>query len=85
MRPCARRRDRPRAPAFGYPGRVPHREDPPRSVLRTAGQAGVVLSAFAVFACGWLAMRSEAWPRILLFSVLAVGAAALASFFRRWT
>jgi hypothetical protein len=74
--------------ALGYPGEVPSPQDPdttPRPLLRAAGQAGVVLSAFAVFTCGWLAMRSDAWPRILLFSVLAVGAAALASFFRRWT
>ncbi|BDG05514.1 hypothetical protein [Anaeromyxobacter oryzae] len=58
--------------------------DPSESgVRRAAAQAGVVASALAVFTCGWLAMRAQEWPRILLYSVLAVGAAALASWFRR--
>lgn len=52
-------------------------------VRRLAQQAGFFASAFAVFTCGWLAMRSEDWRRVLLFSLLALGAAALASAFSR--
>jgi hypothetical protein len=37
----------------------------------------------AVFTCGWLAMRATAWPRVLLFSALALVAGAVASAFSR--
>jgi hypothetical protein len=50
---------------------------------RLAAQAGTVASAFAVFACGWLAMQADRWPRILLYSALALVAAGLAGVFRR--
>ncbi len=48
-----------------------------------AAKAGFIASALAVFACGWLAMRSDDWKRIVLFSALALVAGALASAFSR--
>ncbi len=50
---------------------------------RAAAKVGVAASAFAVFACGWLAMSSTAWPKVILFSALAVVAAMVASAFSR--
>lgn len=50
---------------------------------RTLAKAGVVLSAFAIFTCGWLAMRTDDWRQMLLFSALALGAGALAQAFSR--
>ncbi len=56
--------------------------DPARPKFRiVAAKAGFFGSALAVFACGWLAMRSDDWRRMILFSVLALGAGALASAF----
>jgi len=52
---------------------------------RVAAKAGFLASAFAVFTCGWLAMRSDDWKQMVLFSVLALGAAALASAFSHRT
>ncbi|WP_242393213.1 hypothetical protein [Anaeromyxobacter oryzisoli] len=52
---------------------------------RIATQIGVVVSAFVVFLCGWLAMRADAWPKVILYSLLALVAAGLASYFRRAT
>jgi hypothetical protein len=48
-----------------------------------AAKAGFIASAFAVFTCGWLAMRSDDWKRMVLFSVLALVAGGLASAFSR--
>jgi hypothetical protein len=85
-------RDRPPAPVnadrvgpagFGYRRDVPDLRPSERRLPRAAAKAGVGASAFAVFACGWLAMRATEWPRILLFTLLAVAAAGLASFFSR--
>jgi hypothetical protein len=50
---------------------------------RLLARLGVGLSAFAVFTCGWLAMQTDDWRRMLLYSVLALGAGALASGFSR--
>jgi hypothetical protein len=50
---------------------------------RIAAKAGFVASAFAVFTCGWLAMSTDDWKRMVLFSALALGGAALASAFSR--
>jgi len=50
---------------------------------RLAARAGFVASAFAVFACGWLAVRTDDWRRMLVYSVLALVAASLASAFSR--
>jgi len=49
----------------------------------TLAKAGVALSAFAIFTCGWLAMRTDDWRQVVLFSVLALGAGASASAFSR--
>lgn len=56
---------------------------PERPGRRVAAKAGFVLSAFAVFACGWLAMRTSDWRKIVLYSLLALGAAVLANAFSR--
>jgi hypothetical protein len=50
---------------------------------RRLAQAGFVLSALAVFACGWLGMQTNDWRLIVAYAVLAVGAAALATAFSR--
>lgn len=50
---------------------------------RTLAKVGVMASAFAVFTCGWLAMQTEDWRRMVLYSVLALGAGAVASAFAR--
>jgi hypothetical protein len=63
--------------------RTPDPGSSERSFSRVAAKAGFVASAFAVFTCGWFAMRSDDWQRVVLFSVLAIGAAALASAFSR--
>ncbi len=69
----------------GYPRGVPTRDrdraKPPPP--RWAAQAGFVASALAVFTCGWLAMHTNDWRLMLLYTVLALGAAALASFASR--
>lgn len=61
----------------------PDTATPRHSFRRIATQAGFVASAFAVFTCGWLAMRADDWKMIVLFSILAVGGAALTSVFSR--
>jgi hypothetical protein len=48
-------------------------------------KAGVALSAFGIFACGWLAMRTDDWRQVVLFSVLALGAGAAATHVSRHT
>jgi hypothetical protein len=62
----------PRAPA---PTVRPHRS--------VAAKFGFVLGAFAVFVCGWLPTRSSDWKTMVLYSVLAIGAAAVTSAFSR--
>jgi hypothetical protein len=52
-------------------------------VRAASARAGVVAGAFAVFLCGWLAMRSTDWKQIVLFSALALVAGAVASAFGR--
>lgn len=55
------------------PERPPH-----RPALARLGQFG---SALALFLCGYLAFRSTDWRLTVLFSLLSVGAAILASRF----
>lgn len=50
---------------------------------RTVAKLGVAVSALAIFTCGWLAMRTEDWRQVVLFSVMALGAGAVASAFSR--
>ena len=45
---------------------------------RTLAKLGVALSAFGIFTCGWLAMSTDDWRRIVLYSLLALGAGAAA-------
>jgi hypothetical protein len=61
------------------------RTEPPEQNLfrQVASRAGFIGSALAVFTCGWLAMRSDDWKRMVLFSALALVAGALASAFAR--
>jgi hypothetical protein len=54
-------------------------------VGRVPAQVGFFASVFAVFACGWFAMRTSDWKRILLLTALALVAGALATAFRRRT
>jgi hypothetical protein len=51
---------------------------PRRPSPRWTAQAGFVASAFAVFICGWLAMKTSDWRLMVLYSALALGAAVLA-------
>lgn len=44
---------------------------------------GVAAAAFAIFTCGWLAMRTEDWKEMVFYSALALGAGAVASAFSR--
>jgi hypothetical protein len=44
---------------------------------------GVVVAAFAVFTCGWLAMHATDWRYMILFTALALVAGAVASAFAR--
>jgi hypothetical protein len=63
---------------------VPPLEPPEENLFRVlAARAGFVGSALAVFTCGWLAMQSDDWKRMVLFSALALVAAGLASAFSR--
>jgi hypothetical protein len=49
------------------------------ALQRVAAKAGVAVAAFAVFAAGWVAMRSEDWRVIGGVSVLALVAGIVAS------
>jgi NADH:ubiquinone oxidoreductase subunit 4 (subunit M) len=71
----------PEEPRTEYPPHVP--PPAPDTLRRLSSRAGFLASAFAVFTCGWLAMRTDDWKRMILYSVLALGAAALASAFSR--
>jgi hypothetical protein len=63
--------------------RVTNPERPRSSGSRTLAQVGFYASAFAVFTCGWLGMRTSDWRFVILYAVLALGAAALAAAFAR--
>jgi NADH:ubiquinone oxidoreductase subunit 4 (subunit M) len=55
----------------------------PRSSSRLLAQIGFAASAFAVFLCGWLGMRTDDWRKMVAYAALALVAAALASAFSR--
>jgi cyanate permease len=55
----------------------------PTPARSLASRAGFIASAFAVFLCGWFAMQTDDWKKMVLFSVLALGAVALTSLFSR--
>ena len=46
---------------------------------RIASKIGVVVSSFAVFTAGWIAMKSDDWRTIVLVSILALVAGVVAS------
>jgi hypothetical protein len=58
-------------------------ERPTSSGSRWLSQAGFYGSALAVFACGWLGMKTNDWRLMVAYAALAVGAAALAAAFKR--
>ena len=58
-------------------------ERPTPSRGRRFAQLGFYASAFAVFTCGWLGMRTNDWRFMILYAVLALGAAALTAAFAR--
>ena len=62
---------------------MPTPERPRPDVSRWLAQAGFVGSALAVFTCGWLGMQTDDWRRMIVYALLALGAAALATFFSR--
>lgn len=71
----------------GVPTSAPPPAPAPRSpsggLARVAARAGSIVAAFGVFLCGWLAMKTNDWWEIVLYTLLAVGAGAIASFFGR--
>jgi hypothetical protein len=50
---------------------------------RLLSRAGMAASALAVFTCGWLAMRTDDWRYMLLFTGLALVCGMIASAFSR--
>lgn len=50
---------------------------------RWLAQAGFVVSALAAFTCGWLSMQTNDWRLMVVYALVAVGAAALAAAFSR--
>jgi hypothetical protein len=54
-----------------------------RALAKAAARVGLVASAFAVFASGYLAMQSSDWKRIALFTLVAAVAGLLAQAFSR--
>ena len=50
---------------------------------RAAARLGLFASVFIVFVCGWFAMRTDDWKRILLLTALAALAGVVASAFSR--
>jgi hypothetical protein len=63
--------------------RTPDPERSSRPPSRFAARAAFVASAFAVFICGWLAMRTNDWRQMVLWSALAIAAAVIATAARR--
>jgi NADH:ubiquinone oxidoreductase subunit 4 (subunit M) len=58
-------------------------DQPPDGLPRTMAKLGMGLAAFAVFTCGWLAMRTDDWRKMAAYTLLALGAAMAASAFSR--
>jgi hypothetical protein len=54
----------------------PVRQD---KIRRVASKIGVVVSSFAVFTAGWIAMKSDDWRTIVLVSILALVAGLIAA------
>jgi hypothetical protein len=54
---------------------------PPPSRPPRAAQLGQAGAALAMFLCGYLAFRTDDWRLTVVFSLLSVGAAVLASRF----
>ena len=46
-------------------------------------KVGQLVSAFGLFLCGFLAMQTTDWRKIVLYAVLALGAGLAASIFSR--
>jgi hypothetical protein len=61
----------------------PERSSPNRPPTRWPVQAAFVASAFAVFICGWLAMKTNDWRLMILYTALAIAAAVIATAVRR--
>jgi hypothetical protein len=58
----------------------PSRDD---RTARLLARAGTTAAAFVVFTCGWLAMKSQDWRGMVLWSLLAMVASLVASSFAR--
>jgi hypothetical protein len=50
-------------------------DQPSGNPARFMARLGAGLAAFGVFTCGWLAMRSDDWRQMVLYTLLAIGAA----------
>ena len=61
---------------------MPHMEEKPGGQAgRTLARFGMYASAFGVFACGWLAMKTDDWRVIVGLTVMAAVAGIAASAF----
>jgi len=60
----------------------PH-DQPPSGPSRAMAKLGMALSGLAVFTCGWMAMRTDDWRMMALYTLLALAAAMVGSTFSR--
>ncbi len=61
---------------------TPAPNDPNRDAnRRTLGKIGAGVCAFGVFLSGWMAMRTDDWRQMALWTVIAVGCGWFASRF----
>ena len=56
-----------------------------RGTSRILARLGFFISVLIVFGCGWLAMQTSDWKRILVLTLLALAAGIVASQFQRRT
>jgi hypothetical protein len=59
--------------------------DPKPESRKTLGRALTGLFAFGVFGAGYMAMRTNDWRQMLLWTVIAAGCAWFASRFSAWS
>jgi hypothetical protein len=59
------------------------KDQPPSGPSRAVAKLGMALSALGVFTCGWLAMRTDDWRMMAVYTVLALAAAMVGSTFSR--
>lgn len=62
---------------------MPEPHDQPSGPSRAVAKLGMGLAGLGVFTCGWLAMRTDDWRKMAVYTVLAMGAAMVGSAFSR--